>query len=148
LVERVSGGGNLALTMTNVEFSDKASIQVLFLGTAGETLTILNSGGGILQSKCEAPYGGAVVVNNTNNLTLTGVGAGSRIIIFDTSNNEIGGTSNHTGGDFVFSTLETAINFFVIKLDSRPIRRTNVSLSASTLIPLTQFPDTVFDNPA
>ena len=151
LVERVSGGGNLALTMNNVEFSTRASIHVLFLGTSGETLTITNAGGDILQSKCEAPYGGSVVVNNTNNVTLTGIESGSTIFVFDGPNptdNVIASTQS-SSGNFSFSTGETTGTIVIITLNKGVIRREGVSFSGtSVVIPITQDDDLVYENPA
>jgi hypothetical protein len=149
LVERVTGGGNLALTMTNVTFDDRASVHVKFLGTAGETLTILNAGGGILQSKCIAPYGGAVVVNNTNNVTITGIENGSTVYVFDgplPTDNTIAFTTSSTG-NFTFSTVETSITIAVVTLTKGVIRRENVAVSSNTIIPFTQSEDNVYDNP-
>ena len=149
LVERKTGNGNLALTMTNVTFDDRASVHVKFLGTAGETLTILNAGGGILQSKCIAPYGGTVVINNTNNVTITGIENGSTVYVFDgptPTDNTIAFTTSSVG-NFIFSTVETSITIAVVTLTKGVIRRENVAVSGNTIIPLTQSEDNVFDNP-
>ena len=149
LVERKTGNGNLALTMTNVTFDDRASVHVKFLGTAGETLTILNAGGGILQSKCIAPYGGTVVVNNTNNVTITGIENGSTVYVFDgptPTDNTIAFTTSSVG-NFIFSTVETSITIAVVTLTKGVIRRENVAVSGNTIIPLTQSDDNVYDNP-
>jgi hypothetical protein len=150
LVERVTGGGNFTLTMSNVTFDDRASVHVKFLGTAGETLTILNAGGGILQSKCIAPYGGSIVVNNTNNVTITGVENGSTIYVFDgplPTDSTIAFTTS-SSGDFSFSTNESSGTIVIITLTKGVIRRENVSFALNTIIPITQDDDLVYENPA
>ena len=149
LVERVTGGGNFTLTMSNVTFDDRASVHILFLGTAGETLTVVNAGGNITQSKCIAPYGGTITVVNTNNVTITGIENGSTVYVFDgplPTDNTIAFTTSSTG-NFTFSTQESSGTIAVITLTKGVIRRQGVTFSGNTIIPLTQSEDNVFDNP-
>lgn len=147
LVERKTGGGSFSIEATDVVFSSRASLHILFLGTAGETLTVTNGGtGNITQAKCAAPYGGTITIVNPNKLTITGVEAGSRIAILN-GTTIIGGTTAHIGGDFVFTTTLTSVDVAVISLDNVYLRRTGVALSANTLLPLTEFDDVVFSNP-
>ena len=149
LVERVTGGGNFTLTMSNVTFDDRASVHILFLGTAGETLTVVNAGGNITQSKCIAPYGGTITIVNTNNVTITGIENGSTVYVFDgplPTDNTIAFTTSSTG-NFTFSTQESSGTIAVITLTKGVIRRQGVTFSGNTIIPLTQSEDNVFDNP-
>lgn len=149
LVEKVTGGGNFTLTMSNVTFDDRASVHILFLGTAGETLTVVNSGGNITQSKCIAPYGGTITIVNTNNVTITGIENGSTVYVFDgplPTDNTIAFTTSSTG-NFTFSTQESSGTIAVITLTKGVIRRQGVTFSGNTIIPLTQSEDNVFDNP-
>ena len=150
LVEKVTGGGNFTLTMSNVTFDDRASVHILFLGTAGETLTVVNSSGNITQSKCIAPYGGTITIVNPNNVTITGIENGSTVYVFDgplPTDNTIAFTTS-SAGNFTFSTQESSGTIAVITLTKGVIRREGVTFSGNTIIPLTQSEDNVFDNPA
>ena len=150
LVEKVTGGGNFTLTMSNVTFDDRASVHIIFLGTAGETLTVVNAGGNITQSKCIAPYGGTITIVNTNNVNITGIENGSTIYVFDgplPTDNVITSTTS-SSGDFEFSTVENSGTIVVITLDKGITRREGVSFAGlNVTIPITQDGDPVYNNP-
>ena len=71
-VARPSGASDLPLDFDNITFGDRTSIQVMWMGLSGETLTITNqNGSNVSSSKVSTAYGGTVVVQNEVDLTLT-----------------------------------------------------------------------------
>lgn len=71
-VEKPTGGGDLSLTFDNITFNDRTSIQVQWMGGAGDTLTITNTNGSnVDSSKCSVAYGGTIVVQEAVPVTFT-----------------------------------------------------------------------------
>lgn len=77
-IEAKSGGGDLALTATNIEHSPLASVHYQYMGTDTLTLTLAGSSDGSIIS---TPNGGTVVLVQPQTLTITALDAASRAAI-------------------------------------------------------------------
>ena len=77
-----STSGNFSLTMDNITFDDRVSIQVRYLGI--DTITLVATGTTVLDTdKLSAPYGGTIVVENPATFTIDGLITGSEVRIYD-----------------------------------------------------------------
>lgn len=64
------GGGNFELTLDNITFEDRVSMQIRYLGV--DTLTLVKENGTVLDTdKLGAPYGGTITVINAPAVTIT-----------------------------------------------------------------------------
>lgn len=67
---------NPTFDLTNITFGDRTSIQLMWMGTTGETATIINRGGSnAISSRVSTAYGGAVVLQEEVSITFTAVDA-------------------------------------------------------------------------
>jgi hypothetical protein len=86
-----SDATDLTLHADNLIMEDRISIHFIWLGGSGKTLTLVNDGtSNIDVTKCKAPYGGTIVVQNPAILTITGLVTGCEVRLYD----DDGGTGN------------------------------------------------------
>lgn len=112
--------GNFELTFDNITFDDRCSMPIRYLG--GSTLTVvLTNGSDLDESKCEAPYGGTIVVQRPATLTINGLINGSEVRLYDgpkTAGNfgtELDGIESLTGTSFQYSH-SGAVNPIIIQM--------------------------------
>jgi len=146
-VQRKTGGGNLLLTFNDIVFNDRGSIDVLWMGTSGETLTIINNGtSNTKSSKCVSPYGGSINIIEPSRINITGVIDGSKIVVLDSSDNSVIDSIESSLGDFIVSVLAANIHVMIIADDYITIQKFDVSVSGDSIIPIVQERDYSYQN--
>lgn len=120
-INKISGGGDLRIELDNVTFDDRCSIHVQWMGTSGQTLTIVNNGTSNTElAMCSTPYGGTVVIENPATLTISGVINGAELRIYDNDGagnfgTELSGIEVNSGTSYTYAH-SGAINDTVIQM--------------------------------
>lgn len=71
-IERLSGGGDFELVLDNINFDPKCSLNIQYMGSTGETLTLVNSNGGSIDaSKISTFTGGSVQIKENVTVKVT-----------------------------------------------------------------------------
>ena len=146
-INKVTGNGSFALDFDNITFDDRCSMHVQFLGTAGETLTIINSNGSnTTLADCSTPYGGTIVIVNPYSVTIAGAKTGSNIQIYDSSNDNLLGTTASSSGDYILTVEAANIDIHIIHDDYKIVQKLDVSITSDSYIPVVQEDDYVYHN--
>jgi len=83
-IEGRSGGGDLRLEADNITFDPNCSIDIMYMGTTGTTLTwVLKNGSKLDMSKISTVQDGIIETETQLKLTITGILSGSIVSIFD-----------------------------------------------------------------
>lgn len=83
-VERVTGGGDLELIFDNLTFDQECSIDIQWMGTTGETLTIvMENGSSVNSNKTSVPSGGTVTLVGAPAINITVKDASTGALIED-----------------------------------------------------------------
>jgi len=86
-------GGDLRLELDNITFDSRCSMHIQWMGTTGQTLTVVNNGTSNCDlSFCSTPYNGSILVENPVTFTVYGLITGS---IFEIYDNEVVNLENH-----------------------------------------------------
>jgi hypothetical protein len=101
--------GDFSLTMDNVTFNDRVSIQIRYIGS--DVLTLTAATGTIIDDgKVATPYGGTVTVLRPATLIINGVIDGAEVRIYDDEidgdgqyNTELDGVESNAGTFFSYS---------------------------------------------
>lgn len=140
------GTADLNLTFNNITFDERCSMHICWMGSGN--LTITNTGTSNTDLlKCETPNGGTIIIVNENAVNISGVKDGSKIVVLDASDDSVVASIESSLGNFIFTTLAPIIHIIIIKENWRVIQKFDVSISGDTIIPITQEPDYVYDNP-
>ena len=79
--------------LDSITFDDRVDIQIIWDGTAGQTLTLVNNGtSNVDAANCETPNGGSIVVQNPATLTVNGLINGCEIRLYDDLGGVVYGT--------------------------------------------------------
>lgn len=110
--------GDFTLTLSNITFKNRVSIQVRYVGQ--DNLTIVAVAGSLFDpAKLSTPYGGVISVNYPANLNITGIVEGAEVRVYDNnigSNNlgtELGGIEINPTTTFVYSHAGTTNSVLV-----------------------------------
>lgn len=92
-IEELSGGGDFELTLDNITFNTRCSIDIRYMGV--DTLTLVaENGSSVDEDKIAVPYSGIVNVQNPATFTVNGLINGCEIRIYDDNGN---GTTSDFG---------------------------------------------------
>ncbi len=147
-VSKPSGGGDLDLDFDNITFGDRTSIQVMWMGSTGQTLTITNrNGSNVEESKCSTAYGGSLTVVNPATLTLTGLQSPTEVRVCEAgTQNDLAGEENVTSGTFSASIEVPSVDIIIHALGFQHQRLKSVDTSASVSLPIQQRVDRQYEN--
>lgn len=148
-VNKPIGATNLSLSLDNITFGDRTSIQVLWMGGNGATLTLTNlNGSNVDGAKCSTAYGGDIVVVNPAVLTFTGLQDGTEVRIYqDGTETELAGTESVTGGTFAASLEAASVTAVIHALGYLNRRIEGIDLSGGSLtLPIQQRVDRQYGN--
>ena len=71
-INKPTDQSTLSLDFNNITFGERTSIQLIWMGTNGQTLTITNEGtSNVTASKCSTAYGGSLVIREAVPITVT-----------------------------------------------------------------------------
>lgn len=147
-VNKPVGATDLSLSFDNITFGDRTSIQVMWMGTNGATLTITNrNGSNVDEAKCSTAYGGNITIVNPAILTLTGIEAGSEVRVYQAGTiNEVAGQESVSSGTFLASVEVAAVDIVVHSLGFLNLRLKNVDTTSSVSLPIQQRLDRQYEN--
>lgn len=147
-VSKPIGAADLNLDFGNITFGDRASIQVMWMGSNGATLTITNrNGSNVDASRCSTPFGGIISVINPSVLTLTGIQDGSEVRVLSAgTTNEIGGEEAVSGGVFTADIDESSVDIVVHSLGFLNQRLSGVDTTENVSLPIQQRVDRQYEN--
>lgn len=147
-VNRPNGGGNLDLNFDNITFGDRTSVDVQWMGQAGETLTITNrNGSNVTASKNSTAYGGSLSIVNPATLTLTGLQNNTEVRVCEAgTQTEVAGQEDVTTGTFAASVEVPSVDIIIHALGFQHQRLRAVNTSASISLPIQQRVDRQYEN--
>jgi hypothetical protein len=104
-----STDGNFSLTLDNITFEDRVSMQIRYIGA--DTLTLVATNGTVLDAaKIGTPYGGTVVIQTPATFTIANIPVGAEVRIYDDEvlgdnqyNTELAGVETNSGTTFQYS---------------------------------------------
>ena len=139
--------GNFTLSLDNITFEDRVSIQVRYLGA--DVLTLVADNGTVLDDmKISAPYGGTVNTLRPASLTLTGLQNPTEVRVYEAGTiNEVAGQEDVITGTFVGTVQVPSVDIVVMSLNYEVIRLKGVDTSANTSLPIQQQFDRNYGNP-
>jgi hypothetical protein len=139
--------GDFAITLDDVQFNERISIPIRYMGSDTLTITLLN-GSNPDAAKCSTPYGGTIVFETPAQLTLTGLQPNTEVRVYEQgTDTEIGGVED-SGTTFSLSVQTPAVDVTIFALGFLPIELTNVDTTSDVSLPIQQRVDRVYDNPA
>ncbi len=137
----VCTAGNFELTMDNITFEDRVSIQVRYAGA--DTLTLVASNGSVVDSaKVAVPYGGTVTLITPALLSVVGFATGSNITVLSGGTSTILGSDNNATSPYELSVQVATVDIVIIHDDYNVVRIDGVASTVDT-----QDPDRVYVNP-
>jgi hypothetical protein len=148
-VGKPSDGSDLSLDFDNITFGDRTSIQVMWMGSIGSTLTITNLNGSNLDvAKCSTAYGGAIQVVNPATLSLTGLQDNTEIRVYEAgTTTEVAGVENSSGGTFSASIQVSSVDVVIHALGFLADRIEGVDMSSGDVaLPIQQRVDRQYAN--
>lgn len=147
-IEKPIGSSDLSLDLDNITFGDRTSIQVIWMGTSGQTLTLTNRNGSNAEAaKCSTAYGGNITIVNPATLSLTGIQDGTEIRVYEAGTaTEIAGEETVTGGLFSASIETPSVDIVVHALGYLSQRLLSVDTSTDITLPIQQRLDRQYQN--
>lgn len=149
-VNKPDGATNLSLDFDNITFGTRTSIQVIWMGGAGSTLTITNlNGSNVDPAKCSTAYGGAIEVINPAVLTLTGLKNPTEVRVYEAGTEiEVAGQEDVITGTFSASVQVPSVDIVIHSLGFLNQRLTNIDTSSGNVtLPIQQQIDRQYFNP-
>ena len=138
--------GDFTLTLDNINFVDRVSIQIRYVGA--DTLTLVSTNGSnVDEDKLAVPYGGTIIVQRPATLTFSGIVDGSTIFIRDNATKNILGSTGASVGNYILSVSVPNIDYLIMNLGYKLVQKINVAVSGDSTIPILQAAEINYLNP-
>lgn len=138
--------GDFTLSLDNITFEDRVSIQIRYLGD--DTLSITAINGTVLDSnKISTPYGGTVTVTTPATLTVSGFASGSEVTVIKGGTTTILDQDTNATSPYTLSVQDSSVDVIVIHDNYNIVRIDGVVTTADATVPIVQDQDRVYNNP-
>ncbi len=131
-----SSDGSFELTFDNITFNERCSMPIRYMGSNTLTL-VMENGSDLDETKCEAPYGGTIVVQRPAAFTVEGLINGCEFRIYDDNDatpggfgDELDGIETLSGTTFIYNHDGTT-NTIIVQMIATGYREIRQSFTLS-----------------